>query len=107
MKPSPLDSHLSLGTRVMVLDHPQWQGGKLQGYEGVITGRWHGLLRGLYEVSFPFLVKKVQLPAGCICPVYNDCEVCGYAAWRSVEDKQEKRWHHFCAWHLTPTEELV
>lgn len=91
------------GTRVIILDHPHWQGGKLWGFEGTAMHNFRGDPLGLlYEcVEFPWLKKLVYLPARCVCPVYNDCEICGYAAWSNVNRGTEDRpdYHHYCAWH--------
>lgn len=100
---------MRVGQRVMVLDHPEWRGGKLWGWEGILGGEfeWHELSM---RVDFPWLDKpgvlwpsSVFLPRCCVCPVYNDCETCGYGAWGSVNIGTDKapEIHHYCAWHLT------
>lgn len=95
------------GTRVIFLDHPDWRGGKLQGYEGRIVQQYARIEGRLfvplaYDVKLDFLVRIVKAHPAIICPVYNDCEICGYAAWsnenRGTDEKPE--WHHFCAWHI-------
>jgi hypothetical protein len=104
------------GTRIIFLDHPDWRGGRFWGYEGeIVTAHYLSYdemsVRKLphskpvidyYIVSVPWMTKFVFARPDIICPVYNDCEVCGYAAWGSVNRGTEKEpeWHHFCAWHL-------
>lgn len=93
------------GTRVMFLDHPQWRGGRLQGFEGEIVTAHYARAEppkiDFYIVAVDWLVRFVHAVPSIICPVYNDCEVCGYAAWRAMNFGTEKQpdYHHFCAWH--------
>lgn len=86
----------------MVLgDHLKWPGANLSGWEGTIV---HDppLDKSSYGVKFPWWKKVIFIPYHLVCPVYNDCEVCGYGAWRAVNYGTDKApdWHHFCAWHL-------
>lgn len=89
-----MTSSLRPGSRVMILDHPQWVGTKLWGYEGTAV---LAVSRRVF-VKLPWWKKAIWLPPECVCPVYRDCETCGYAAWGSV--LVGKDYHHYCAWHI-------
>src|SRR5436305_2485111 len=76
-----MDESLSVGTRVMVLGkNHYWRGPNMWGWEGTIV---HDppLDRSVYGVKFPWWKKVIFIPYDLVCPVYRDCEVCGYAAW--------------------------
>lgn len=89
---------------VLGKDH-YWRGPNMWGWEGTIV---HDppLDHSVYGVKFPWWKKVIFIPCTLVCPVYRDCEVCGYAAWmaenRGTEDRPE--FHHFCAWHIPAPE---
>lgn len=98
------------GQRVIFLGHREWRGGKLEGYEGRIVTEYYRVLGYgphhcplAYNVRLPWLVRTIKAHPAIVCPVYNDCETCGYGAWGSVNVGTDKapEIHHYCAWHLT------
>src|SRR3954452_11641720 len=100
-----LTTMMTSGTRVMVLGgYLKWRGGKLSGWEATIVDTIYDGTG--YSVKFPWLKKLVYLPRELVCPVYHDCEVCGYGAWMNVNRGTEDHpdWHHFCAWHIPAPE---
>lgn len=100
-------STLKSGTRVLILDHPAIMPKQLPGYEGEIV-RWIKECNA-YTVKMPWLVKRLLCVPEIACPVYNDCEDCGYGAYGSINAGTEKHpeIHHYCAWCLPKRREEV